>query len=80
MTEKPDSQENLERSIRPVSASFVVVGANRSALYAASWLKKAGASIVRLKALIYQLSFFGTLKLVSRELVLLLVRCQECLQ
>ena len=43
MTEKPDSQENLERSIRPVSASFVVVGANRSALYAASWLKKAGA-------------------------------------
>jgi len=46
MTEKPDSQENLERSIRPVSASFVVVGANRSALYAASWLKKAGASIV----------------------------------
>ena len=46
MTKKVNSQSNVERSIRSVSAKFVVVGASRSALYAVSWLKKAGASVV----------------------------------
>ena len=46
MIKKTDSHASFERSIRPVPANFAVVGANRSVLYAASWLKKAGASIV----------------------------------
>lgn len=46
MTKKVNSLSNVERSIRSVSAKFVVVGASRSALYAVSWLKKAGASVV----------------------------------
>ena len=32
MTKKVNSQSNVERSIRSVSAKFVVVGASRSAL------------------------------------------------
>lgn len=46
MTKKPDLQTNSERSIRPVSAHFAVVNTNRSVLYCASWLSKAGASLV----------------------------------
>lgn len=51
MTKKLKSQSKTERSLNQIVANFAILNANRSVLYAASWLSKLGASIVGISSM-----------------------------